>query len=477
MKLYELLRDMEYKCEDKSLLKKDVVDLKIDNREIKTGDVFIALKGNEHNGNDYIEQAMQSGAVAVISDEKGKGDIEVPNARLAYSLMSKNYFERKCDDMKIVAVTGTNGKTSICNITADILRGTGKKIGVIGTLGAEIDGEFIDTGFTTPDPYILHSIFKNMYDKGVKYVVMEASAHAIALNKLEGIKFEVSVLTNITEDHLDFFGTMDNYANAKIGLFNSQMTKVGLYCSGKNYVKTLLEKSNIPLFSYGFSEDCDYKALIKEKSFDGTRFEIIDKKNNKFDIKTPLIGQFNIENTLSAFAICKRLGLNDNEILQGINEIKPVEGRFNIIKNGDVNIVVDFAHTPDGLEKVLKTAKDLAKGKIVAIFGCGGNRDRLKRPIMGEIASRYADEVILTSDNPRYEIPIEIIKEIKKGVNRDCLMIENRKEAIEHALKNFVDNETIIIAGKGAEKYQEINGVKYPYNDFDVIEKFLKNNK
>ena len=152
MKLYELLRDMEYKCEDKSLLKKDVVDLKIDNREIKTGDVFIALKGNEHNGNDYIEQAMQSGAVAVISDEKGKGDIEVPNARLAYSLMSKNYFERKCDDMKIVAVTGTNGKTSICNITADILRGTGKKIGVIGTLGAEIDGEFIDTGFTTPDP-------------------------------------------------------------------------------------------------------------------------------------------------------------------------------------------------------------------------------------------------------------------------------------------------------------------------------------
>ena len=150
---------------------------------------------------------------------------------------------------------------------------------------------------------------------------------------------------------------------------------------------------------------------------------------------------------------------------------------INIIKNGDVNIVVDFAHTPDGLEKVLETAKDLAKGKIVAIFGCGGNRDRLKRPIMGEIASRYADEVILTSDNPRYETPIEIIKEIKKGVNGDCLMIENRKEAIEYALKNFVDNETIIIAGKGAEKYQEINGVKYPYNDFDVIEKFLKNNK
>ena len=214
---------------------------------------------------------------------------------------------------------------------------------------------------------------------------------------------------------------MDNYADAKIGLFNSQMTKVGLYCSGKNYVNTLLEKSNIPLFSYGFSEDCDYKALIKEKSFDGTHFEIIDKKNNKFDIKTPLIGQFNIENTLSAFAICKRLGLNDNEILQGIKEIKPVEGRFNIIKNGDVNIVVDFAHTPDGLEKVLETAKDLAKGKIVAIFGCGGNRDRLKRPIMGEIASRYADEVILTSDNPRYETPIEIIKEIKKGVNEKFL--------------------------------------------------------
>lgn len=477
MKLNELLKNIKFSCDDMSLLGIDVNDIKIDNRKVEKGDIFIALSGVKNNGNDYIELALQNGAIAVISDEKqGEKIINVENARSAFSIMSKNYFGGKCDNMHIVAVTGTNGKTSVCNITADILQGAGYKVGVIGTLGARIGDKSIDTGFTTPDPYILHSIFKDMENQGVTYVIMEASAHAIALNKLDGIKFDVSLLTNITEDHLDFFETMDNYAETKINLFKSDKSKQGLYCAGKDYISLLKKSSDIPLQSYGFNVDCDYYVKIKERSFNGASFEIIDGKYDKFDIKTPLIGQFNIENTIAAFAICQSLGIKEDEILKGIREIKPVEGRFNVIKKGDVNIVIDFAHTPDGLEKVLKTAKDIAKGKIVVIFGCGGDRDRLKRPIMGEIASKYADDIILTSDNPRTEEPLEIINEIKKGVKKDCLIIENRRDAIRYSLQKYNGNETIIIAGKGAEKYQEIMGVKYPYNDFDVIDEFFKSN-
>ncbi len=480
MKLKDLLEDVCLTQKGNKIAEVDVESVKIDSRQVEKGDVFIALAGENFDGNDYIDMALKNGASAVVTDKGISGEkiIRVENARSAYAIISKNFFGKVCDKMRIIAITGTNGKTTTSNLCADILRESGYKVGVIGTLGAKIDGNFRETGFTTPDPMLLHSIFKSMNDKGVDFVIMEASAHALALNKLDGIKFEVGLLTNITEDHLDFFGDMTNYADAKLKLFEKGRTSLGIYCDGKNFVDRLKVKSGVKLLSYGFNENCDFQAKILTKNFQSSRFVCRDNKNKAFTIEMPLQGQFNIENALASIAVCRSLGISYYNIIDAFKEIKPVEGRFNIIKNGAVNIVVDFAHTPDGLEKVLETAVELAEGKVVAIFGCGGNRDKLKRPIMGEIASKYADEIILTSDNPRYEEPMKIIDDIAKGIqNSPYRIIQNRRKAIEFALNHYKNNETIIIAGKGAEKYQEVEGVKYPYNDFDVINEFFYRQK
>ncbi len=475
MKLINLLRDIIYKCDDNELLNKEISDIKIDHRKVEKGDVFIAMKGVKNNGNDFIKEAFERGAVCVVSDElEGDNIIHVPSARSAYALMSKNYFGRACDKLRIIAITGTNGKTTTCNVIADMLKGAGYNVGTIGTLGVNLKDRFENTGFTTPDPYMLHYIFSHMLALNNDFVVMEASAHALALNKLDGIKFEVGVLTNITEDHLDFFGDMDSYAKAKFKLFEEGRVKVGVYCKGKPYSDMLERVSGVRLFSYGTEPETDFYGQDIKKSFDGTSFECL-YGNDKIHVNVPLVGQFNVENTLASISVCRLLGINDWSLLRGLSFIRPVEGRFNIIKTDKANVVIDYAHTPDGLENVLTTAREISTNKVVVVFGCGGNRDRQKRPIMGRVASQLADEVILTSDNPRYENPYDIIAEIKEGVKGDYKILANRKDAIKYALKTYVNGETIVIAGKGAEKYQEIKGEKLPFSDFDVVRDCVKN--
>lgn len=476
MKLRQLLEGIEYSLRDTDLLDKEIKNIRIDHRLVEDGDVYIAIKGRNLDGNIFSDEAVRNGANIIISDNNifFREGVKVKNTREAFALMSKNYFSSACDDLKIIAVTGTNGKTTTCNTIADILRMAGKKVGVIGTLGAKYNGVTEETGFTTPDPFTLHSLFSKMKKAGTEYVVMEASAHALELNKLDGINFEVGVLTNITEDHLDFFGNMDNYANAKFKLFEKGRTKQGIVCAGKEYADELLKSSQIPIKTYGFENGCDFEGEVIQKNFNGSQFKC------KFDggsmgIMTTLVGQYNLENALGSIAVCKCLGIDDWDIKKGMCCTLPVEGRFNVIKGNNCNIIVDFAHTPDGLEKVLTTARELSKGKLVVVFGCGGNRDRQKRAIMGKIASELADEVILTSDNPRFENPYEIIGEIKSGITKRNFKIhENRKDAINYALSKYNHGETIVIAGKGAEKYQEIRGVKHPYNDFDVICEYYK---
>lgn len=470
MLLENLLKDVRIKNIDSSLYQTNIKDIKISDKDVEVGDIYIALKGSKFNGNDFIQNALSRGAAAVISEEKflDARAVQVENARSAYALISKNFFDRACDKLKIIAVTGTNGKTTIANITTDILRYAGGKIGTIGTLGAKIDDEIVDTGFTTPDPYMLHKLFKEMEEKGCEYAVMEASAHALALNKLDGVNFDIGVLTNITEDHLDFFGTMENYANAKFKLFDKNRVKLGIICGDDGYGRKILLNPKVPVISYGLNEFCDVNAKDIEKSFDGSVFDC-ECLGEEFGIKTNLVGEYNIQNALASIAICRSLGIPKEMICQVMKCISPVEGRFNVIKMEEHNIVVDYAHTPDGLEKVLTTAKGLSDKPLVVIFGCGGNRDKLKRPIMGGIATKYANSVILTSDNPRYEDPYDIIADIVEGITKNCRVIENRKEAIEYALSHFTNGETIVIAGKGAERYQEIKGVKYTYNDFDVV--------
>lgn len=479
MKLSKLLKDVNYKNHSSRVLSSEITGIVTDHRKVRSGDVFIALKGENFDGNDYVTDAIINGASAVISEEHHNLPecIQVDDARRAYALISKHFYGDACDKMKIIAVTGTNGKTTTCNTITDILRRNGKEVGVIGTLGASIDGELVDTGMTTPDPDRLHEIFKKMYDEGKEYVVMEASAHALALKKLDGITFEVGVLTNITEDHLDFFGDMETYAKAKFKLFDKNRVKKAVICKGKTFDDKFLEKIKVPYITYGLGEDADKKSLtatVLKKDFCGSYF--ITKFNGREHIvKTPLIGLYNVENVLASIGVCDALGLTMEQIIKGVSCSQPVEGRFNVVNVNGINIIIDFAHTPDGLEKVISTTRELANDLLVVIFGCGGNRDKLKRPIMGEIASRLADEVILTSDNPRYEKPMDIIGDIRKGITSgNVKAIADRRGAIEYALEKYPPGTTIVIAGKGGEKYQDIMGIKYPYNDLDIVNNFYR---
>lgn len=474
MKLVDILKGIKFTTKDESLLDKEIKDIKIDHRLVEDGDVYIAIKGRHYDGNLFADEALRNGASVIVNDNNifFREGVKVENSRSAYALMCKNFFGSACDDLKIVGVTGTNGKTTITNTIADVLRVAGKKVGVIGTLGAKIDKDFEETGFTTPDPYILHSLFAKMKNAGKEFVIMECSAHALELNKLDGINFEVGVLTNITEDHLDFFPDMESYAKAKFKLFDK--VKQGIVCADKQYVNNLLSSTKTPIQTYGFVENADYKGEVLTKTFNGSTFMCFFP-GGSMGILTPLVGQYNLENALASIAVCQKLGIDNWDIKKGMSCTLPVEGRFNVVRGNNCNIIVDFAHTPDGLEKVLTTARELSKGQLIVVFGCGGNRDRQKRPIMGKIASTLADQVILTNDNPRNELPCEIIADIKRGITKKNYFIEeNRKKAIFHALNKYNHGETIVIAGKGAEKYQEIRGVKYPYNDFDTICEFYK---
>lgn len=452
----------------------EVRDICIDSRSVKEGDLFICLKGINSDGNDFVQEALDKGAVAVVSDSKNiKNCIQVENARKAYALSSKNFFGKKCDKMKIVGVTGTNGKTTTTHLLGEILKGAGLNVGVIGTEGAKFNGKVIDTGMTTPDPYLLHKIFAKMQEEGVEYVVMEASAHALALNKLDGINFEIGVLTNITEDHLDFFGDMKTYAKAKLDFFDKSHIKLGVVCSDDELARSLIDKTNVPILWYGLDNPSDTFAISINSNFDKTTF-VCNCLDDIFNIKTNLIGRYNVENTLASITVAKALGVPRNLIQLSLCTAMPVEGRFNVIRCNGFNVVVDYAHTPDGLEKVITTARELTKGRVLTLFGCGGNRDKQKRPLMGRVASDNSDYVFLTSDNPRFENPRDIISEIEKGMHGDYEVEESRTVAIENALSKCQKGDTLIIAGKGGEKYQDIMGKKVPYNDFDTVYKYFR---
>ncbi len=478
MKLKNLIKDIGVKAYHIGWEEVEAKGVSIDHRNVKAGDVFIALKGENFDGNNFAREAVEKGAVAVISQYRldMKECFMVDNPRSAYALISKHFYDDACDKLKIIGVTGTNGKTTVCNTIADILRAAGHNVGVIGTMGATVGKGIFETGMTTPDPEVLHKIFKKMYEEGKEYVVMEASAHALALNKLDGITFEVGVLTNITEDHLDFFGNMESYANAKYKLFEKGRTRNAIICKGNGIDEEFLSKIEIPCQTYSLElqHGADISAEVLKSDLSGSEF-LCKIPQKSIPIKIDLVGLYNIENALASIGVCLKLGLRIEQIQRGAKCALPVEGRFNVLRIGGLNIIIDFAHTPDGIEKVLTTAKELIDGKLIVIFGCGGNRDRQKRPIMGEIASRIADEIVLTSDNPRFEEPMDIIREILDGVStKNLAVVPDRRHAIEYVLSKYSNGETIVIAGKGGEKYQDIQGIKYPYNDFDVVNDFFR---
>ena len=505
MRLLEIVNGMEYKILGKIEL--DIVTIEIDSRKVDKNSMFICLKGENFDGNDFILDAIDNGASVIVTENDNFkcSDVTVvyvKDARKAYSLFSNNLFDNPDKKMKMIAVVGTNGKTTTTYILQSVLQTANKKVGVIGTLGIEFCGQKIDTSLTTPDCYELNKYLYLMQKSGVEYVVMELSAHAIFYNKTYGIVFDYGILTNFSEDHLDFFDNMYSYGMTKLSFFNSDNVVVAIvnaddllgktiltnnikflhekyysenanngFFTEKNYYSKCNKFKNLVKISYGINNPSDVFAIdISLKN--GLDF-IVNAFDNILEIKSCLFGMYNVYNLLSAITLLETLGINYNDIYNGILSLKNVEGRLNLINYDDKKIVIDFAHTEDGLKNLLQTVKSLTNGRIITLFGCGGNRDKQKRPLMGKVASNYSNYVILTSDNPRNENPIDIINDIEKGMYINYSVITDRFDAIKYGISLLKPNDILVIAGRGGEIHQEICGKTIPFNDKEVVHKIL----
>jgi len=469
-------------------------NLHYDSRKVGAGDIFFAIKGLKTDGNIYIDEVFSKGAGSVITDsENGTSDVRilrVKDARKSMALMSARFYGFPSSKMKMIAVTGTNGKTSISSLIYHILISNGKRTGLIGTNGNMINNRFIKTSYTTPESVDLQKLLMEMAEERVEIVSMEVSSHALALNRVYGIDFDIAVFTNLTIDHLDFHDDMENYFNAKKVLFDSlkRINKknnktTAIYNSDDKYGSSIVSSTEAERYSFGINNGM-YKCEDIEMSFKGTSFNLlVPRKGGKISelkFKTNLTGKFNIYNTVAAIAACYSAGLSYEQIREAVKTFQPVEGRFNqfSLKNG-ASAIIDYSHTPDSLQNAISTIREIldgikSKGKIITVFGCGGNRDKTKRPVMGDIAAQMSDTAIITSDNPRNEDPFEIISDIKEGIRKDnYLVIENREEAIIKAVELSGKKDVILIAGKGHEMYQEIKGIMHHFSDKEIIEKYV----
>lgn len=471
MIIRDLFCDKE-KFSDDTLLEKTVTGISVDSRTTSSGDLFIALDGRE-DGARYAAEAVSRGAVAVVSEKAllGLPNILVEDTRLEYARLSAAFYGNPSERLKMIAVVGTNGKTTTAVLIYRLLRSLGKRAAVIGTLGTEIDGVKYDTDLTTPDPDELHRVLKLALDAGVEYVIMEVSAHAIYYKKIFGIRFALAVFTNFSHDHLDFFGDMNTYREVKKSFFTDYEIDYVLTNNDDSLGREIASIDSKTVLTYAFDSPADAFGIDL-----GTR-RSVRYTVNVFDkigvIKTGLFGRFNAYNSLAAVTAACILGLPFEDVVCAIREISPVDGRYNVI-NGAKTVIIDYAHTPDGLENILREAKAQSKGKVISVFGCGGNRDKDKRKIMGKISSRLSDLTIVTTDNSRLEDPYEIMDEIASGIDdgKDYFIIRNREDAIFYALSYAGRDDVVVLAGKGAEKYVDEGGVKTPYSDIETVKKY-----
>lgn len=472
----------------------EVKNLRYDSRIVEEGDVFFAIKGFKADGNIFIEDACKRGAKAIISERtdlpKKDGRIyRVNDCRKAMAEMSNAYYDYPSRKLKMIGVTGTNGKTTVTSIINFVLEQSGMSTGLIGTNGNIIKRKLIQTSHTTPESVDLNALLNNMVKQGVEYATMEVSSHSLELKRVYGIDFDIAVFTNLTQEHLDFHSTMDVYFSSKKKLFDSikkisskgYNTKV-IYNSDDGFGDKIVENTEAERISYGFKSAL-YTIKNLSMNFDGMKFEMLVPFNgegiDRIEIVSNLTGRFNTHNILASTAVLKCLNVPYNRIAKAIKQFKPVEGRFNQIKlNNGTIAIIDYSHTPDSLLNAITTIREIlginkSNGRIITVFGCGGNRDKTKRPQMGKIATQYSDYVVITSDNPRDEEPLDIIEDVKSGISSNNYSIEeNREKAIEKAINMSMRNDIILVAGKGHETYQEIKGVKHHLSDRETVEKF-----
>ncbi len=477
MKLENLLYGVEIQKTNADL-NAEIKEIKIHSREIEDGDLFVCLEGVNDDGNNHICE-IDCDFVALTQKEPESGKyVLVSDARKAYAQVCQNRFLRPMEGMKFVAVVGTNGKTSTAHYIDSVLTFAGVKTGLIGTEGHYILGEKVGQSLTTPDPYELNELFFKMRTRGVEVVIAEVSAHAIYLEKLGDLKADVAILTNVSQDHLDYFKDFSNYQSVKMSYFENGNTKTAIVNvddeSGRILLSRLEERKDVKTLSYGLYNPADCFAVNVVEDIDGVKF-VANLNDEIIDVKSSLFGEFNVYNLLGAMSVAYELGIDGETIMHAVRKIKAVKGRFSVLHTEKGTIIVDFAHTPEGLKNLLSTARTITKSRLITLFGCGGERDKTKRAAMGKIASKYSDYIILTSDNPRSEDAFDIIKQIEWGVTiKDVKCIVDRPEAVRFALSEMEEGDTLVLAGKGNENYLEIKGKKIPYSDFDMIARYAR---
>lgn len=481
MKLSEVLKGIE-EIEVRGDLEIDVPSIAYDSRKVENGGMFVAIVGFKMDGHNYIESAIQSGAKVIAMQEGAYDAGMIPDGitvvfskdtRKFLPMVACNFYGNPTRELKVVGVTGTKGKTTTTYMIKSILEHAGKKVGLIGTIANYVGDKCYESERTSPESLDLQRMFREMVNNKCDVAVMEVSSHSLALDRVWGIDFDIGVFTNLTQDHLDFHKTFDNYLAAKAKLFT--MCKEGFVNCDDMYAKKLMDMATCPITTYGIDNNPFVSArdIIITNSYSDFKMpfnKVIQR------IKVDIPGRFTVYNALAAICVSIRLGAGVEDVLAGLENVK-VPGRSEVVPTTrNFTVIVDYAHTPDSLENILKASKVYTKGKIICVFGCGGDRDTAKRPMMGEIAGKLAGYTVITSDNPRSEKPEEIIRQIEEGMkktNGKYKVIVDRKKAIEHALRKAEKGDLILIAGKGHETYQEINGEKHHFDDREVVRELV----
>lgn len=482
MKLNDILNNVEYELLQ-GTMELDIEKLAYDNRKVGQGDMFFALVGTTLDGHDFVNKAIDAGAKAVVItkdvniNNKEVTVIKVPENRSTLAMCASNYYKNPSKKLKLVGITGTNGKTTSTFMLKKILEEQGHKVGLIGTIANYVGDRKIPSSHTTPESLELHELFRQMVDEGVQYCIMEVSSHSLYLNRVYGLEFDYGIFTNLTRDHLDFHKTFEAYFQCKFKLF--EMSKTCVINIDDEYGKKIINKlagSEKEIITYGMENQCDFKADDFHIHSRGVDFTMChgEKKEEMF---SALPGRYNIYNSLGVISVAVKEKISMKNIKLALSEVV-VPGRCEILssaKSLEFDIIVDYAHSPDGLEKILKTAREFTKERLISVFGCGGDRDRTKRPIMGKIGSDLSDLAIITSDNPRTEDPMFIIKEILTGLEKNNYIVEeNRREAIKKAIIEAKKGDVIVIAGKGHEDYQILKEGKIHFDEREVVEEIIK---
>ena len=457
--------------------------IEFDSRQIEVNDIFVAISGTITDGHNFIEKAIKDGATAIICEvlpdnlQDGITYIEVANSNQAMAYMGANFYGHPSENLKLVGVTGTNGKTTVSSLLYQLFKKAGYKVGLLSTVKIMVDNATYKATHTTPDSLTINRYLQLMNDEGVEFCFMEVSSHGIHQSRTEGLKFEGGIFTNLSHDHLDYHDTFAEYRDVKKRFFD-QLPKDAFALTNiddKNGL-VMFQNTAAKKYTYALKNYADYRAQILENEFSGLLLKL-----NESELWTRLIGSFNAYNILAIYGTAELLGLDKVEILKLISELENVAGRFQyFMSEGKITAIVDYAHTPDALKNVLQTINDIRtkNEELITVVGCGGNRDKTKRPKMAHIASALSTKVILTSDNPRNEVPETIIEEMEKGVEpqnfKKTLSITDRKQAIKTACQMAGPNDIILIAGKGHETYQEIKGERFDFDDYKIVQDYLK---